>query len=110
MQRSKQNTASPIKEMCWDYGSCPRLYCWTCLFCSGSFVEVASADKPAGNALPDISVNGLTDHLLNKRLSRVRYMGSILHVPRWGSGQLNTLLFHEFWNRRRDHVAFYTGK
>ena len=68
---------------------------------------LVSADKPAGAALPDISANGLTDHSLIKRLSRVRYMGSILHVPRWGSGQLNIFVpFHEFWNRRRDHVAF----
>ena len=27
----------------------------------GSFVELASADKPAGDALPDISEDGPTD-------------------------------------------------
>ena len=34
------------------------------LFCYGSFVELASADKRAGEALPDIPVNGLTDHIV----------------------------------------------
>ena len=82
-------------------------FCCSSPFWYGSFVELASADKPAGDALPDTSVNGLTDHIC---LSRVGYMGSILHAPRWDSGKLNTLLFHEFWNRKRDHVAFYTGK
>ena len=36
-----------------------------CIVASLSFVEVASAEKPAGDALPDIPVDGLTDHILS---------------------------------------------
>jgi len=40
----------------------------------------------------------------------VGYMGSILHVPLWASAQLTTLVFGDFWNRKRDLVAFYLEK
>ena len=43
---------------------CSRLSCCSFLFSEGSFVELASADKPAGDALPDISEDGPTDHTL----------------------------------------------
>ena len=42
---------------------CPRLYCCSSFFCSGSFVELVS-DKPAGDAVQDFSEDGLTDHTL----------------------------------------------
>ena len=80
------------------------------LFCYGSFVELASADKRAGEALPDIPVNGLTDHIVTWRLSRVGYMGSKLHVPLWATEQLTTSVSDDFWNRKRDLVAFYLVK
>ena len=57
-----------------------RLYCSSFFFSYGSYVELASADKPAGDALPGIdalpgmSVDGLIDHTLTYRLSRVGYM------------------------------------
>ena len=37
-------------------------------------------------------------------------MGSILHVPKWASAQLNALFFTDSWNRKRDLVAFYLVK
>ena len=43
---------------------CSGLSCCSFLFSEGSFVELASADKPAGDALPDISEDGPTDHTL----------------------------------------------
>ena len=43
---------------------CARLSRCSSLFSYGSFVELASADKTAGDALPDIPVNGLTDHIV----------------------------------------------
>ena len=49
-----------------------------CIVSRLSFVEVASAEKPAGDALPDIPVDGLTEHILSYHLSRVGHMGFIL--------------------------------
>ena len=68
MKRGKQNTESLIKETCWSCGGFwvpfQGLYCCSSLFCYGSFVELASADKPASDAHLDISEDGLTDHTL----------------------------------------------
>ena len=43
-------------------------------------------------------------------MSHVGYMSSILHVHLWASAQLTTLVFCDFWNRKRDLVAFYLVK
>ena len=38
-------------------------------------------------------------------LSRVWYVASLIHVPRWVSVELNTLIFKFFWSGKRDLVA-----
>lgn len=38
-------------------------------------------------------------------LSRVWYVAFLLHVPRWVSAELDTLVFRFFWNGKRDLVA-----
>ena len=38
-------------------------------------------------------------------LSRVWYVGSLSHVPRWVISELNSLIFNFFWAGRRDLVA-----
>ena len=38
-------------------------------------------------------------------LSRVWYVASLIHVPRWVGAELNTLIFKFFWSGKRDLVA-----
>ena len=38
-------------------------------------------------------------------LSRVWYVASLVHVPRWASIELNSLIFKFFWGGKRDLVA-----
>ena len=38
-------------------------------------------------------------------LSRVWYMASLIHVPRWVSAEINSLMFNFFWGGKRDLVA-----
>ena len=38
-------------------------------------------------------------------LSRVWYVASLIPMPLWALGELNTLVFHFFWSGRRDLVA-----
>ena len=38
-------------------------------------------------------------------LSRVWYVASLVHVPRWVSAEINSLIFKFFWNGKRDLVA-----
>ena len=90
--------------------SCPLLYCCSSFFCSGSFVELVSADKPAGDALPDTSENGPTDHTLIEHLAHVGYVGYMLHVPLLGTAQLTALISGYFCNTKRDLIIFYLVK
>ena len=38
-------------------------------------------------------------------LSRVWYVASLVHVPRWVSAEINSLIFNFFWSGKRDLVA-----
>ena len=120
MQRSKQNTESPIKELCWDCGHFGCLI-GACIVARFSFLTVRMLSLPQQTSQRAMlfRVSMLFRVCLLMGSSTIHSLtvcpvwdtwSPIFYMPRWASAQLNTVVCRGFWNRKRDVVAFYIVK